>query len=402
MFTKKTIILIVLIFCWCSFTLCPSGISDASSGEKPRLGVWITVFSPEKVLHSKENVDDLILTCKNCGINDIYIQIYRADEAYYDSALTDRTHYEEILAETDEDTLAYLIAEARKNDLKIHAWINLLSIARNRNANVLKKFGKTVLTLDQHGRSSMQSGNKDELDKYYIRENQLFLEPGDKRVRQYLADIAEEIVRKYPGLSGLHLDYVRYPTAVPFIPGSRFTSHGISYGYSDINTENFMRATGLDPNTMNYSRENSGLWDDWRRKQVTELVRDISERVRGVSPDLEISCTTVPSIERSYLVTLQNWTKWLRKGYADYIVIMNYTDNTELLELNSDPIFLPGLDKKVHMGVGAYLLKDKPEILEAQLSSLQKLSPAGIIIFSYDDIAGNKKIRKYLADNFKY
>ncbi len=204
MFNKKTIILIVLVFCWYSLTLCPPGISDASSGEKPRLGVWITVFSPEKVLHSKENVDDLILTCKNCGINDIYIQIYRADEAYYDSSLTDRTHYEEMLAETNEDTLSYLITRARKNDLKIHAWINLLSVAQNRNANVLKKFGRTALTLDQHGRSSMQSGNKDELDKYYIRENQLFLEPGDKRVRQYLADIAEEIVRKYPGLSGLH------------------------------------------------------------------------------------------------------------------------------------------------------------------------------------------------------
>jgi len=399
--SKKNIFFVVLISLWCSFTLCPINVSDAASGEKIRIGAWVTVFSRQKVLHSKENIDRLIDTCKKSGIDDIYIQIYRADKAYYDSALTDRTAYEKILSETGEDPLAYLIRAAKSSGPKVHAWINLLSVAQNKNANVLKKFGKDILTIDQHGRPSMPEDKKDDLDKYYVRENQLFLEPGDRKIREYLTGIAGEIVTRYPGLSGLHLDYVRYPAVVPFVPGSRFTSHGISYGYGGSNAAGFKNATGLDVKTMEHSRENFKRWDEWRRDQVTGLVRDISERVRPLRPSLEISGTIVPSVERTYLTTLQDWTEWLRSGYVDHIAVMNYTDDTRLMELNSGSLLLPGLDKKVHIGIGAYLLNGNTETLKAQLRSLKELSPAGIVIFSYDDIADNADLQRFLSDNFK-
>jgi len=401
MINKKVVLFAVCVFLWCAFTPCPHNVSGAAASKKPRLGVWITVFSPEKVLYSKKNVDRLIRTCTDCDIDDIYIQVYRADEAYYNSDLTDRSPYEAMLAGAGTDTLAYLIDQANNNGLKVHAWLNLLSIAQNENANILKKLGTDALTLDQHGRTSMQKGNKDKLDSYYIRENQLFLEAGDSRVKQYLTDIAEEVVRKYPGLAGMHLDYIRYPVAVPFIPGSKFTSHGLSYGYTRRNTRDFKRATGINARNIDRSRKNFGLWDDWRRDKVTELVRDISGRVREISPDIEISCTTVPSIERSYLVTFQNWTRWLRDGITDRVVIMNYTDNTELMELNTGALYLPGMKDKIYMGIGAYLVKDRPGILEAQITSLVKLSPAGITIFSYDEIANNEKLQNFLARTFK-
>ena len=391
----------ILILLWCPFALCPFNVSDAASGEKTRIGIWITVFSREKVLNSKENIDRLISVCERSGINDIYIQIYRADKAHYDSGITDRTAYEKTLSEAGEDTLTYLIRTAKDTGLKVHAWINLLSVAQNKNACVLKKFGEEILAIDQYGRTSMPEGKKDELDKYYIRENQLFLEAGDKRVREYLTAIAEEIITKYPHLSGLHLDYVRYPAVVPFVPGSRFTSHGISYGYTKSNIAGFKDDTGLDVKTMEHSRENFKRWDEWRREQVTDLVRNISKQTRAISPSLEISGTIVPSIERTYLTTLQDWTEWLRKGYLDYVVAMNYTDDTRLMELNSGSLFLPGLDKKVHIGVGAYLLKNKPDAFKAQLKSLRKLSPAGIVIFSYDDISDNTELQNFLSGNFK-
>jgi uncharacterized lipoprotein YddW (UPF0748 family) len=399
--SKKNILFAIFIFLWCSFTLCPFNILDAASSEKMRTGVWVTVFSRQEVLHSKENINRLIETCKKSGIDDIYIQIYRADKAYYDSGLTDRTAYEKILSEAGEDTLACLIVSAKDNGLKVHAWINLLSVAQNKDANILKKFGKEILTIDQHGRSSMPGNEKDKLDKYYVRENQLFLEPGDRRVREYLAGIAEEIVTKYPQLSGLHLDYVRYPAVVPFVPGSRFTSHGISYGYGSANAGGFKNATGIDVKTMEHSRENFKQWDEWRREQVTGLVQSISGRVRKLSPSMEISGTIVPSVERTYLTTLQDWTEWLRLGYADYVVAMNYTDDTRLMELNSGSLLIGNLDKKVHIGIGAYLLKGDTKTLKAQLESLRKISPAGIVVFSYDDIAGNKEIQKLLADELR-
>ncbi|MCK4852457.1 MAG: family 10 glycosylhydrolase, partial [Candidatus Omnitrophica bacterium] len=159
--------------------------------------MWISVFSPEKVLYSRENADRMLKNCRNAGIDHVYLQIYRAGKAYYDSDIAPKTEYEKAAAGADSDPLKYLLAQAGKNNIKIYAWINLLSLAQNENAAILDGLGEEVLTQDRHGRSPLRKGNKDGLDKYYIRENQLFLEPGDERVRKYLVSVAEEILKKY-------------------------------------------------------------------------------------------------------------------------------------------------------------------------------------------------------------
>ncbi|MCK5451647.1 MAG: family 10 glycosylhydrolase, partial [Candidatus Omnitrophica bacterium] len=279
--------------------------------------------------------------------------------------------------------------------IKVHAWINLLSIAHNKKANIIKKYGSKVLTLDQHGRTSLKGDQKDKLDKYYIRENQLFLEPGDRNVREYLTSIVKEIVTKYPKFAGIHLDYIRYPSVVPFIPGSRFSSHGISYGYTKENLKNFKEQSGIDIIKSPYSRDNYKKWDDWRRNNITKLVKKISRAVKKINPDIEVSCTIVPSPERTYLVTLQDWTKWLNEDFVDYVTVMNYTDDTKLFKLYGRSIIALAPKNKLHIGIGAYLLKDKPDILKQQFNSLHELSPAGIVFFSYDDIVRDPSALKY-------
>lgn len=399
-FGKKILLYSLLLLTVVTVFLSSSCSSLDTTSENTRLGVWITVFSPEKVLHSKDNVNYLIEVCKRTGINDIYIQLYRADKAYYDSDITDRTPHENVLRLAGEDIIPYLIDQADKNGIKVHAWVNLLSLAQNQDANILKVHGESVLTKDQHGKLSMPLVKGEESNDIFLREKQLFLEPGDWRVRKYLSEIVVEILTKYPALSGLHLDYIRYPSTVPFIPGSRFTSNGISYGYNRLNLANFKTATGLDPHKMEGTRENFTSWDSWRREQVTKLVGYISERARKVSPSLEISATIVPSIERSYLVTFQDWTQWLKSGYVDYIVAMNYTDDTHLMELKSRSLLIGDYRDKMYIGVGAYILKESPRVLEEQLIFLKKLSPGGIVIFSYDEVAASKDLQEFLTDNF--
>ena len=167
-----------------------------------------------------------------------------------------------------------------------------------------------------------------------------------------------------------------------------------------MNIKNFKKATGLNIKKMEYSRKSFQKWDDWRRQQVTALVREISEKVRKISPEIEVSCTIVPSVERTHLVTFQDWTKWLREGLADFVVAMNYTDDLKLLQLNSSSLLIHGLEKKIYMGVGAYLLKDDPEMLEDQIDYLLNISPGGIVIFSYDDLAANEGLKKFLSNKF--
>lgn len=373
----------------------------SAAAEKPALGTWITVFSEARVMESKQNVDKMLAVCENSGISDIYLQVYRGDKAYYNSDIADRSPFETLKAKAGTDTVKYLLVRAHAKGIKVHAWLNMLCLSQNEASGIVKKYGQDILTKDQFGRTPLRGkGAGDELDKYYQREDQLFLEPGDERVRKYVVSLAEEVIKKYPGFDGLHLDYIRYPAAVPFMPGARFLPQGLYYGYTKANLAAFTAATGLDPRKMSKNFENSKKWDDWHRDSVTAVVRETSQKARAINPDIKISCTTVASPERTYYVTAQDWNKWLKEKSVDYIVPMNYSEDPYIVDLNSRAMIYSAPGKKVQMGLGAYMLTKKPQVLKAQIKAAKKLSPEGIVIFAYDDIAKNTDLQEFLYEEF--
>ncbi len=368
--------------------------SQTMNNVSPRLGIWITVFTEQEVLQSRENVDRLLDNCSKCGITDIYLQIYRANKAYYNSDITDKTAYTRSLDNAGTDTISYMLNKTRGTGIKVYAWVNVLSLAKNEQAHILGKYGKDILTYDQYGNTSLH------VTKGFVPEHQLFLEAGDYRVREYTGNILKEILSKYPGFSGIHLDYIRYPVSLPYIPGARFTQQGISYGYNRFNLLNFKNETGLEPGTMDMSRKKAHLWDKWRRDQVTKLVKYLYTQVKTVSPGAEISCAVVPSIDKAYLVTFQNWPEWLRKGLIDYVVFMNYTENNDYMKIRAESVLFPDLKEKLQIGLGAYLMREDMENLKKQIITAKNLSPDGIVIFSYDDIAENQELKNFLQKNF--
>lgn len=228
--------------------------------EEPRRGVWISSFSERKVLYSKEAGLELIQFCKREKINEVYLQFYRAGQAYY--------------KDLGIDTISFLLKEARKNNIKIFAWVNVLSLSKNKQADIIIKFGDSILTRDQYLRPSMRTEKVNESDKYYLRDDQLFLEPGDPRVTEYIASIVNEIITSYPAINGIHLDYIRYPYPVPYLPRSNFNKYGLTYGYGEKNIARFKERTGLDPLVMKDEGDNFLRWDNWKREQVTAFLRE--------------------------------------------------------------------------------------------------------------------------------
>lgn len=361
-------------------------------------GVWVTVFSEKRAMYSREGVLSLIESCKKTGINEIYLQLYRAGQAYYDSQISDRTKYEEIVKEAGGiDTIDLLLREARKNDIKVFAWVNILSLAQNTKAPILTKYGNGVLTKDQYLRTSIKTEGANESDKYYLRDDQLFLEPGDPRVAEYLVSIANEIVDRYPLINGIHLDYVRYPHPVPFVPGSRFNKYGLTYGYGELNIKRFKEATKLDPLSAKDNDDISYKWDDWKREQVTNLVKKISKHTKGKSKDLLVSCAVMPSAERAYTIGFQDWPLWLDKEIVDYVVLMNYTRDDRLAEATVKSALAHNGKGKIFVGIGAFLLKNDPEIFLRQYAIIASLNPDGIVLFSYDEVPDDiiKKINNH-------
>jgi len=313
--------------------------------------------------------------------------MYRAGQAYYDSQISDRTKYEEIVKEAGGiDTIDLLLREARKNDIKVFAWVNVLSLAQNKKAPILIKYGNSVLTRDQYLRVSVRTEEVNDSDKYYLRDDQIFLEPGDPRVAEYMASVVQEIIDRYPLINGIHLDYIRYPHPVPFVPGSRFNKYGLTYGYGELNIKRFKETTKFNPLSAKDNEDISYAWDDWKRDQVTNLVEKLSKCAKSKSKDLLVSCAVMPSSDRAYTVAFQDWPRWLDKEIVDYVVLMNYTRDDRLAEGTVKSALVHNGKGKIFVGIGAFLLKNDPETFLRQYAIIASLNPDGIVLFSYDEV----------------
>ncbi|MBF0489521.1 MAG: family 10 glycosylhydrolase [Candidatus Omnitrophica bacterium] len=358
-------------------------------------GVWVTVFSKEKVLYSKAAVLKLLAFCKENHLQEIYLQIFRAGESYYDSKMSKKDEYVRMTKTMGQDPVDFLLSEAKRNGVKVYAWVNVLSLAQNKNAPILNKYGKSVLTRDKKLRSSIKTEDCNDSDKFYLRDDQLFLEPGDERVSDYILNIVDDIIARYPSLSGLHLDYVRYPYPVPYIPDSRFIDYGISYGFGEKSLSRFKAEVGHDPSKEDvYDHDLYLLWDAWKRKQVTDLVARISARVREKASSWRLSCAVVAGIERAYSIAFQDWELWIQKKLVDYVVLMNYTRDSRLFY----QITKAGLNQedrqKIYVGLGVFVFKNTREFA-LTYSLAKELSPGGILFFSYDDyLSMHSKIMK--------
>ena len=379
-------ILVIFLFLYLfSFRLALAEDKQIQAKEAAARGVWVSVFSGKKMLYSEQGVRNLITQCKKAKINEIYLQIFQSGNAYYDSKICDRTKYDQMVTSAGLDTLDLLLREAGQHNIKVFAWVNVLGLGKNEKADILNKYGSSILTRDQYQRLSKISTST-ELDKYYLREDMLFLEPGDPRVESYMLSIVNEIINRYPLFSGIHLDYMRYPSPIPFVPGSRFNKFGLTYGYGKMNIERFRDKTGINVlDTLNNEDEYLA-WDNWKRQQVTDLVRKISSLIKVKSVSLVVSCAVIPVIERAYSNAFADWSAWLEEGIVDYVVLMSYTkDNQFIKETVKSSLGHRGKGK-VYVGIGAFLMKDNPDLFFNQFRLITELAPDGVVLYSIDDL----------------
>jgi len=382
---RFNVLVIILFFYLFSLRLVLAEDKQIPAKEVVARGVWVSVFSGKKVLYSEAGVRNLIAQCNKAKINEIYLQIFQSGNAYYDSKICDKTKYDQMVATAGLDTLDLLLREAGQHNIKVFAWVNILGLGKNEKADILNKYGNSILTRDQYQRLSKISTST-EIDKYYLREDMIFLEPGDPKVETYMLTIINEIINRYPLFSGIHLDYMRYPSPVPFIPGSRFNKFGLTYGYGVKNIERFRDKTGINVlDTLNNEDEYLA-WDNWKRQQVTDLVRKIYSLVKVKSAGLVVSCAVIPVTERAYSNAFQDWSAWLEEGIIDYAVLMSYSkDNQFVKEAVKSGLGHRGKGK-IYVGIGAFLMKDNPDLFFNQFRLIMELAPDGVVIYSIDDL----------------
>ena len=363
-----------------------------------RRGLWVLCEGSERVLEHPERVQRLIDDAHALGASDLFVQVYRGGRAWFDSSLADARPFAEARAAQGRDPLRALVAAAHAAGLRVHAWVNVLQISDNRQAPILAALGREAVQVDRRGRSLL---DYPELrvpppDDAWVALGTpaIWLDPGAPGVADRVVAVLDELVTRYPELDGLHLDYLRYPDVLPFLPGSRFAL-GLDFGYGAATRARFHAETGREA-PFGRRTAGAGAWDDWRRERVTEILRRIRAATRARRPGLELSAAVWFSPERSYLSILQDWPDWLDEGLLDFAVPMLYTTDERLLHTVARGYL--GLDsRRIWLGLGSWLFADRPSGAVTQLRFAEGLALGGDALFSWDSIAAAPALREALA-----
>jgi uncharacterized lipoprotein YddW (UPF0748 family) len=377
----------------------PSPSAPAGSSHAPRVGLWVLCEGSQRVLEHPERVAPLLADAKRLGVTDLFVQVYRNGRAWFDTSLADASPFVAARATTGGDPLRVLIGAAHERGLRVHAWVNVLSLGSNREAPVLKDLGPAAVQVDRRGRSMLDYPQLElpAPDSQFLRLGTpaLWLDPGAPGVAQRLARVFAELATRYPELDGLHLDYIRHPDVLPFSPGSRFDV-GLDYGYGAATRARFTEETGL-PAPLGPPGTSANAWDAWRRGQVTALVRAIHDAVHTEQAHLAISAAVWPFPERSYFSVYQDWPGWLDEGLLDFAVPMLYTtdDRFFLTELRA---YHGIAGDRIWVGLGSWLFADAPDRAANQLRRAQSAGLAGVSLFSHDAFAEHPALLEALVD----
>ncbi len=363
-------LLIVLIF---YFSTASAEVMPGSPREKPpALGLLVTAFGDPDVLSGRREISQLVNFAGRSRIKTLFVQIYKSNLAWFPSDVANSSPYKADVTAVGEDPFALLIKEAHQAGIKVYAWVNLLSLGDNKNAFLLSKYGPGILTRNR----KVKKGIED-----YKIDGQYFLEPGDPRVRVELSQMVEEIVRAYPQLDGLLFDYIRYPDADPHC------------GYTAVNVKRFTKATGLAS-----FDDTDKEWHDWKRGQVTELLKGLDQKARTIRPKIQILTTGCLSYARALYEAFQDWPMWVNSGLADSVIVMDYATDPEEYEYWIAEIKTKLKDfSKVGITLGAYKPETSLGSFQREFTTCENSGAGACVLFYYQSILERPSLTKFLS-----
>ena len=226
-------------------------------------------------------------------LNAIVLQVRPACDALYESSIEPWSQY---LTGTmgkppgpGYDPLAFAIAEAHRRGIELHAWFNPFR----------------ALTVAS---APTAANHVTKLHPEWVRRyaGQLWLDPGEPKVREYSLGVILDVVRRYD-VDGVHLDDYFYPYPTP------------------------SRTPFPDDATYRQYREKGGQLarDDWRRDNTNQLVQQLYTRVKEAKRWVKVGISPFgiwrPKVPIELIAGLDAYGElyadskhWLQEGWCDY------------------------------------------------------------------------------------
>ena len=247
--------------------------------------------TPASIQKQKEELVEILDKLKEANFNTVLFQartrgdvLYKSDIEPYNSTLTGKSG-----KDPGYDPLAFAIEECHKRGMECHAWMVTIPLGGRKHVASL---GKQSVTHRQP-----------KICVPYKRE--YFLNPGNPKTKEYLMSLVKEVVERYD-VDGVHFDYLRYPERA-----FRF------------------------PDSYDYRKYGNGRsLDQWRRDNITEILRYIYKSVKQLKPWVKVSTCPVGKYRDTSRYSSKGWNAfhvvhqdvqgWLGEGIQDQIYPMMY------------------------------------------------------------------------------
>ena len=335
--------------------------------------VWLTTIenldwpktkikSAADIERQKSELTALLDSLKSYNINTILLQTRVRGDVIYPSAIEP---FSAVLTgkagkNPGYDPLAFAIEECHKRDMQLHTWLVTLPLGKTQH---MKSLGNMGL-----------SRRKPALCRLY--QGSWYMEPGEPQTAEYLTALVAEIVKKYD-VDGIHLDYIRYPDRP-----SSYPDHSLHRRYGKGKT-----------------------LAEWRRDNVTHIVKEIYGTVKSIKPWVRVSCAPLGKHDDVSGYSSKGWNarrtvfqdaqKWLRDGIMDILFPMMYFSGN-----NFYPFMLDWQEnchgRHIAPGLGVYRLLAgegdwEADELKRQFFTSRKAQTAGTAIFRAEHLLQNNK-----------
>ena len=337
--------------------------------------LWVV----RNTLTTKNSIDRMIQFATLNRFNHIMVQVRGRGDAYYKSDIVAKSH---LIQEIDFDPLSYLIPKAKEKGIYVHAWLNAY-ILWSSNKKPLQEnhlLYSNPSWLDQ--KSNLKIDINNELKKNNVSNNGyegLYLSPNHPKVNSYLVKVFRELAENYE-IDGLHLDYIRYQDS--------------EYGQNPQAIEYYKKYnnSNLKPVISQMNSSELSRWNTFKRKSVTDLVKETKKMLDFVNPNIELTAAVKPNLYQARERFFQEWDVWIAAGYIDKVLIMNYSKDLKGFASNIDIIYdnLPSKYwGKIVMGIATYNQPPSDVINKIKYSKVTRFK--AISFFSYNVIEQNPK-----------
>ncbi len=311
--------------CYC--TLAVLFFSQTASAKTNEFrGIWTDAW--QNHLHSASAIDAMLAQMRSANLNAVVGQIRRRGDSLYVSNYEPKISQ---LANNSFDPLAYLTQQAHNTNngprIEVHAWIVTYPIWSGA-TNTLVTNHPLYLHPDWLSRSNSVNGpvhTGGASPRWQF-------DPAHPEVQKHTFNVAMDIISRYD-VDGFNFDYIRYPEYGQ-------VGNYQPWGYNPVSVARFNAKYGRTGEPAPDDPD----WSEFRRDQVTALLRKIYLSAIAIKPHVKISADTITwghhgvtntaqwSTNAAYYGVLQDWRSWMEEGILDLNIPMNYYRHHNTIE----------------------------------------------------------------------